>query len=218
MIELYAKESAVAPVPKAVLLWNYYDHEHVVGTHYRNYEGVRILAEANDWALLARTTMLPFIPVRTSALNFMHCPNDNLMKSYYQGPFGLLLQQEFHFEELGPESCRATVESRLSVPRLFGFLQPLFTRLMHKWFHDVWAEDMPMRERRLKLWRLGFKDFFGLDYVNNKTAGPDQPDNNRAYPLHLPVPKITNIGSVGITRPFRANEELGYGLPDLPSS
>jgi hypothetical protein len=138
------------------------------------------------------------------------------MKSFYRGPIGLVLRQDFTFEDVGPESCRVTVESRLDVPNLLGFLQPFFTRLMHKWFVDVWAEDMPMRARRLKLWQLGFKDFVGLDYVNNKTAGPSEPDSSRAYPLRLPVPKFSEIGRGGIARPFRANEELGYGLPDLP--
>lgn len=216
MIELYAKESAVAPVPRTVLLWNYYDHEHVVGTHYRHYEKVRILAEADDWALLARTAKLPFIPVRMSALNFQYCPHDHLMKSFYRGPVGLVLRQDFTFEDVGPASCRVTVESRLDVPKLLAFLQPFFARLMHKWFVDVWAEDMPMRERRLKLWQLGFRDFAGLDYVNNKTEGPSEADSSRPYPLRLPVPKFSEIGRGGIARPFRANEELGYGLPDLP--
>jgi hypothetical protein len=217
MIDLTAKESAVAPVPKAVLVWNYYDHEHVVGTHYRHYEKVQILAEERDWALLVRVTKLPFIPVRLSALNFMYSPNDNHMRSFYRGSLGLILRQDFHFEDLGPTGSRVTVESRVSVPRALGFLQPLFARLMHKWFVDVWAEDMPMRERRLKLWRLGFKDFVGLDYVNNREKGPDQPDYARLYTLRLPLPKVSNIKSSGVERPFRMNEELGYGLPELPN-
>ena len=39
---------------------------------------------------------------------------------------------------------------------------------MKKWFVKVWEEDMPMRERRLKVWKLGFVDFKGIDFINEK--------------------------------------------------
>jgi hypothetical protein len=73
-----------------------------------------------------------------------------------------------------------------------------------------------MRERRLKVWQLGFRDFVGLGYVNNKTAGPARPDVERPYPIELPVPKITAIARGGVSRPFRSSKKLGYGLPELP--
>ena len=52
-------------------------------------------------------------------------------------------------------------------------LQPLFERVIRRWFHDTWIEDAPMRVRRWKVWKLGFRDFRGLDYVNEKTAKPE---------------------------------------------
>jgi hypothetical protein len=216
MAELHAEVTTEAPFPKGLLVWNYNDHEHVVGTHYKNYESVEILAEADTWCFSKRTARLPFIPLRTSALAFSYCPSENLQRSYHQGPFGLLLRQEFHFKELGRNRTQVTVHSRVTVPRILGFLQPFFQKLMYRWFWAVWEEDMPMRERRLKVWQLGFKDFVGLDYVNNKTAAPEEPDLERPYPLVLPVPKITKIARGGVSRPFRRSEEVGYGLPDLP--
>jgi hypothetical protein len=66
------------------------------------------------------------------------------------------------------------------------------------------------------VWQLGFRDFAGLNYVNNKTAGPDQPDVKRPYPIELPVPKITGIARGGVSRPFKSSRKLGYGLPKLP--
>jgi hypothetical protein len=216
MIELHAEVSTEAPFPKGLLIWNYNDHEHVVGTHYKNYETVEILAEADWWCFSRRTARLPFIPIRTSALAFSYYPNENLQRSYHSGPFGLLLRQEFHFEELGANKTRVTLHSALVVPRVFGFLQPFFQKLMYRWFWSVWEEDMAMRERRLKVWQLGFKDLVGLDYVNSKTAAPEAPDLERPYPLELPLPKVTKIALGGVSRPFRASEEVGYGLPDLP--
>lgn len=216
MTELHAEVSTEAPFPKGLLIWNYYDHEHVVGTHYKSYESVEVIAEADTWCYSRRTARLPFISIKTSAAVFSYYPNENLQKSYHAGPFGLLLQQEFHFKELGSSRCLVTLKSRVKVPRIFGFLQPLFQKLMYRWFWAVWDEDMAMRERRLKVWQLGFKDFIGLDYVNNKTASPEKPDLERPYPIKLPVPKISDIAHGGISRPFRVSEEVGYGLPDLP--
>jgi hypothetical protein len=217
MTELYAEVSTEAPFPKGLLIWNYCDHEHVVGTHFKEYESVEVIAEADTWCFSRRTARLPFIPIKTSALAFSYYPNENLMKSFHAGPLGLMLRQEFHFQELGPSKCRVTVCSRVTVPRVLAFfLQPFFQKLMVRWFWAVWDEDMAMRERRLKVWQLGFKDFVGLDYVNNKTQPPRQPDVTRDYPIQLPVPKITDITRGGISRPFRVSEEVGYGLPDLP--
>jgi hypothetical protein len=73
-----------------------------------------------------------------------------------------------------------------------------------------------MRARRLKVWQLGFRDFAGLDFVNRRTAGPLQPNLERAYPIRLPVPKITEIARGGISRPHPPGRKLGYGLPPLP--
>ena len=64
MAELHAEVTTEAPFPKGLLVWNYNDHEHVVGTHYKNYESVEILAEADTWCFSKRTARLPFIPLR----------------------------------------------------------------------------------------------------------------------------------------------------------
>src|SRR6202035_3797960 len=122
----------------------------------------------------------------------------------------------FSLRRPGTTGIRVTVESRVKVPRILLWLQPFFHNLMRRWFYSVWEEDMEMRERRLKVWQLGFRDFVGLNYVNNKTAGPDRPDTERPYPIELPVPKITEITRGGVSRPFKSSKKLGYGLPELP--
>jgi hypothetical protein len=197
------------------MIWNYYDHEHIVGTHADHYRDVRILAEAGNWCFSQRSAKLPFIPVRMAATQFSYLTGEDRMRTFHLGPFGLVLEQDFHFEDLAPQGCRVTVESRLRVPGIFGWLQPWFHLLMRRWFYSVWEEDMEMRARRLKVWQLGFRDFVGLDYVNRKTAGPLQPDVGRPYPMQLPVPKITGITRGGISRPHPPGRKLGYGLSDL---
>ncbi len=197
------------------MIWNYFDHEHIVGTHCNHYRHVRILAEADRWCFSQRNATLPFVPIKLGATQFSYMASENRMRSFHFGPLGLLLEQDFHFEDLEPEGCRVTVESSMKVPRFFGWLQPWFHRMMRRWFYSVWAEDMEMRERRLKVWQLGFRDFVGLDYINQKTDGPPGPDRDRPYPIQLPVPKITEIARVGISRPHSPGKKLGYGLPEL---
>lgn len=213
--ELHAKFCEEVPFPKGLIIWNYLDHEHVVGTHADHYRRVRILAEADDWCFSQRSANLPFIPLGLWATQFSHMPAADRMRSFHLGPLGLLLQQDFQFEDVEPHGCRVTVESRLAVPRIFGWLQPFFHRLMRRWFYSVWAEDTEMRARRLKVWQLGFRDFVGLDYVNRKIAGPSTPDVARPYPVELPVPKITAIARGGVSRPDLPGEKLGYGLAEL---
>jgi hypothetical protein len=215
MAELRSRFSEEVPFPKGLMIWNYFDHEHIVGTHAHHYRRVRILAEADNWCFSQRSAILPFIPVKLWATQLSCLVADNRMRSLHLGLLGLLLKQDFHFEDIEPQGCRVTVESRLAVPRIFTWLQPFFHRLMRRWFYSVWAEDMEMRARRLKVWQLGFRDFVGLDYVNRKTAGPAKAEVARPYPVQLPVPKITTIARGGISRPRRPGRKLGYGRPEL---
>ena len=89
---------------------------------------------------------------------------------------------------------------------------------MKIWFVKVWEEDMPMRERRLKVWKLGFEDFKGIEYINNPNAKQDS-NIKRTYELKLPIPKITQINKNSsvktFLRRFKKSKHIGYGLPDL---
>ena len=89
---------------------------------------------------------------------------------------------------------------------------------MKKWFIDVWEEDMPMRKRRLKVWKLGFKDFKGIDYINDPNIQKNNKDT-RPYELRLPITKITHIKNSNskktFVRKFKKSKHIGYGLPDL---
>ena len=85
---------------------------------------------------------------------------------------------------------------------------------MKKWFVKVWEEDMPMRERRLKVWKLGFQDFKGIKYVNDPNIKKEN-SHIRPYEVKLPLPKVTQISEGGTKRLFKKSKHLGYGLPSL---
>ena len=89
---------------------------------------------------------------------------------------------------------------------------------MKKWFIKVWEEDMPMRERRMKVWSLGFVDFKGIDFVNKKNLKSKVPAI-RNYNLSLPIPKITheknNTKEKVFLRKVSKSKNLGYDAESI---
>jgi hypothetical protein len=211
MAMLTAKCALEMDCPKEVVVWNYYDHEHVVGTHYKYYSEFKILAERDDWCLVARYYKLPVIRLRTSSIGFMYMESPNIIRSIQHGKLGLVLDQRIQLDDLDGERCRVTCTYTLEVPGFVRVFEPLFQRVIERWFHDTWVEDAPMRVRRWRIWKLGFRDFRGLDYVNQKTAKPAGAGAYRPYPVSLPLPKTPESppGS-GYKRPFDESVEVGY--------
>jgi len=217
MATLYSKIEQEMDCPKEIVIWNYWDHEHIVGTHYKHYESVRIRAEKDNWCFSERYVKLPFIKFMLTTRNFAYLESPFLMKSFHIGKMGLVLEQDFHFKDIGQDRCLVTLENRIEVPGAFKFLEPFFKKMTTRWFYATWNEDHPMRLRRWKVWKLGFRDFTGIDYINQKTAKPaGRESENRLYPIELPVPKSTRIRQEGYTRPFSESIEVGYELPPLP--
>ncbi len=210
---LKSTSEAVAPFPKDLLLWNYWDHEHVVGTHFEHYKKVKIIRENEKECLSERTAKLPLVPFYITEQTLAKLESPNKMLVYHSTLFNLVkVKQVFDFEEIDKNNCRVTRSDFLEIPYFLKFLQKLFDIIMKKWFVAVWAEDMPMRERRYKVWKLGFKDFKGIDYVNDEKVNSNsyQRHPERDYKLELPVPKITNIKKEGSFRLFKKSKHLGY--------
>ena len=141
-------------------------------------------------------------------MGFMYLINPNHIRSYQFGKFGTRMDQDIHLEDLDKDRCRVTCEYRMNVWGILKFVEPLYRRVINQWFINTWDEDAPMRVRRWKVWKLGFKNFSGLAYVNDKQASPGPED--RTYPLELPVPKSTEITRGGYSRPFKKSTEVGY--------
>tara|TARA_Y100000768_G_scaffold241763_1_gene183197 strand:- start:2500 stop:3141 length:642 start_codon:yes stop_codon:yes gene_type:complete len=210
-IYLTSVSEAFAEYPKKLLLWNYWDHEHVVGTHFLHYRKVKILYEDEKVCYSEREAKMPFIPFYLNEKSLGVLENENRMIVWHSAIFNLIrLKQVFQFEEVD-QKCKVVRSDFLEVPSVLNFLQPMFNKIMKKWFIDVWNEDMPMRERRFKVWKLGFKDFKGLDYINDKNLKKNI-NVNRPYALKLPLPKITKIKDEGSFRKFKKSKHLGYGL------
>ena len=190
---LHSTSSAETNFPKDLLIWNYWDHEHIVGTHFDHYKKVNVIYEDEKVCFSERWAKLPFIPFYLKTTDFCIMTNETQMDVHHYALFNFIYcKQTFIFEENTPNKCKVIKHDYIQVPKFMKLLQPLFNKIMKKWFINVWEEDMPMRNRRLKVWKLGFKHFKGIDYINNPNIDKII-DNNRDYKVKLPIPKITQI-------------------------
>ena len=216
---LTSVSSANTKFPKKLLIWNYWDHEHIVGTHFEHYKKVKIIYEDDISCHSDRWAKLPYLPFYIKSTDKCKLLNNNKMEVLHTTLFNLIkCKQIFEFEENELNECTVTRYDYLEVFSFLKFLQPLFDKLMKKWFIDVWEEDMPMRERRFKVWKLGFQDFKGINYINNPEIKKEY-NSNREYELKLPIPKITQVKEDGtkktFKRLFKKSKHIGYGLSDL---
>ncbi|OGI20836.1 MAG: hypothetical protein A3B68_09910 [Candidatus Melainabacteria bacterium RIFCSPHIGHO2_02_FULL_34_12] len=195
--------------PKEVVMWNYYDHEHLVGTHYKYYNSARVLAERDDWALVYRKMKMPILPFNCSgvALQFME---NNVMKTFHKDSVGFLLEMEVHFKDLPNDKSLIKVIYKINTHPFFKILEPIFQKLFQRWFHATWVEDEPMRLRRWKVHKLGFKDFNGIDYINKKNSKPEKMEVKK-YEFKPPIKSYSTINTKdGIERLFKESIEVGY--------
>ena len=214
MAVLFSRCEKEMDCSKEVVIWNYFDHEHVVGTHYKYYNKFNIVAEKGDWTLVERFYRLPIIGLRTSSYGFMYLDNPNLIRSIQFGKLGLTMDQQIHLTDIGTDRCLVACEYRLEAPFFLKPFEGLWRRITDRWFIATWDEDAPMRVRRQQVWKLGFRDFVGIDYINRKTAKPADLPNDRRYPIELPVPKTKGRKDGTYERPFEASVEVGYPKPE----
>jgi hypothetical protein len=206
---LQAQFQADMDCPKEVVMWNYYDHEHLVGTHYKLYDRARVVAERDDWALVYRSKRMPFLPFRTAGIGFQYM-DGNTMKSFHKDSIGFFLETDIEFIDRPENRCTIRVTYHINTHPFFKLFEPLFKRLFEKWFWATWEEDAPMRLRRWKVPNLGFKEFSGVDYINKKASKPEHLDAGK-YIFDPPVRTASPIKTVqGVERPFTQSLELGY--------
>lgn len=193
--------------PKEVIMWNYYDHEHLLGTHQRLYREAKILAEKDDWALVYRRAKIPVVPFENEGIGFQYMPEPHIMRTVHKDTVGFMLDMEVHFFDLPNNRSRMKIYYNMYVPRWLKFVEPMFRIVFTSWLKNAWAEDVPMRNRRWKVHTLGFKDFHGIDWINKKQVKPSDL-NPGPYLFDPPVPSLPQIKEEGMFRPDISDVEI----------
>ena len=213
MAVLFSRIEEEMDCPKEVVIWNYWDREHLTGTHYLHYENARVIAEKGDWCLSEFEVKIPFIPLRVLTRNFAYMESPVHMRTIHIGKLSML-EQDFYFQDQGPTACKVVLENRIRLPMpewMANLLMPLWRKFSRKWFYATWIEDVPMRHRRWRVWQLGFRDFVGVDYINQKKMKPaDRGKTIRLHPVELPLKKSTPIKKEGWPRIKTDSIEMGY--------
>ncbi len=155
---------------RAAVLWNYWDHEHLVVVH-QNYTDARIIYENDTMAALLLTYRLPvFSFVKSHSLNVMVQHGPNVIKAVNIGLFGVPVLTTITIEEAPRDHSTIRITYRFFLLGWRVLLAPLLGRMIPRWNERVWQEDLPLKRRRQKVLRLGFKDFYGL---------PERPEDRR---------------------------------------
>lgn len=147
---------------RAAVLWNYWDHEHLVVVH-TSYTDARIIYENDTMSALLLTFRLPvFSFLKSHSLNVMVQHDPNVLKAVNIGLFGIPALTTIRIIEDRPDHCVLTLKYQFFLLGWRKLLAPLIARMIPVWAERVWREDLPLKLRRQKVLRLGFRDFYGL--------------------------------------------------------
>ena len=146
-------------------MWNYWDHEHITAMH-EGFERVDVLYERGDVVVhLLTLKSPPFGWPKVRTLMFMRRESEERIVCC-NTMLGMPVITTIDITE--PEPDKSDYHMRyqfilLGWRRLFA---PLFrwhlNRSVPLWNARQWREDLPIKLRRQKMLRAGFRDFKGL--------------------------------------------------------
>jgi hypothetical protein len=153
-------------VAAAVVIWNYFDHEHLTVVH-RGYTDAQVLYEKGDTTLLLVTLRVPlfrFLKSHSLSTMVVQERTDTKMRffDFNMGLFGIPSINRFDIEEIAPDRTRIVTRYKFILRSWRMLLAPLLYRMMERWNRQVWLEDLPLKLRRHKVLRHGFQDFVGM--------------------------------------------------------
>ena len=87
---LTSVSSARSKFPKKLLLWNYWDHEHIVGTHFKHYKKVNILYENDKCCYSERWSKIPYFPFYIKITDLLVLADENQFEVFHSVFFNLI--------------------------------------------------------------------------------------------------------------------------------
>ncbi|MEX0704838.1 MAG: hypothetical protein WD069_22255 [Planctomycetales bacterium] len=165
----------------AVAWWNYWDHEHVDVLHDTSYVDMQVLYEDRRMAVVLHTFRVPlFRFLKSQSISTMIMEDAETLRLYNVGLFAIPSLTTIRIREDRPDHCVFTMNYKFVLRGWRKLLAPLLGRLIARWNAQVWEEDLPLKLRRQKMLRHGFRDFVGM---------PERiADRGQAGPLEFKLP------------------------------
>ena len=155
----FQREIAVSP---AAILWNYWDHEHLYVVH-QGYTSASVLYDDEKTAVYLLKFRLPiFSFLKSDSLNMMIRVGPYEFTQFNIGLFGIPANTTISIKEIRKDYCKLTMNYRFILTGWRELLAPFLPKMIAVWNQRAWLEDLPLKLRRHKVMRLGFKDFMGL--------------------------------------------------------
>ncbi len=148
-------------VSKAVVWWNYFDHEHLDVVH-GGYKEVDVLYEKGNSFVSIYKVKAPFIPFfyfRFPVFGILHDENTYMNYSFQ---FGIDTKLTITVEEIEKDFSKIKMNYKFDLKGFKIIFYPILKFLITRWNEKVWLEDIPVKTRRQMVLRMGFKDFHGL--------------------------------------------------------
>ncbi|GEM_PF-2261600 len=180
----------------AAVWWNYWDHEHLIVVH-KGYTDAKILYENDTMGALLLTYKLPiFSWLKSQSLNIIIKHDEKVIKAINVGLLGIPIMTTVTVTEDRPDHCVLDISHKFFLLGWKQLLKPLLTIMAPKWNERVWEEDLPLKVRRTKVMRLGFKDFYGLP-----ARMEDRHREGKLEFIRIPLSKLRQV-SVNAWRKF----------------
>lgn len=201
MIVFEDKSRREVDAAAAAVWWNYWDHEHLMVVH-KNYTDAKILYENEIMGALLLTYKLPiFSWIKSNSLNIIIKHNKQVIKAINVGIFGVPVVTTVKVTEDRRDHCILDINHKFFLMGWKQVLKPLLTIMVPRWNERVWQEDLPLKVRRTKVMRLGFKDFYGLPAKRE-----DRQRTGELEFVRIPLSKLREV-SVNAWRKFSDIED-----------
>lgn len=163
------------PVSEAVGWWNQWDHEHTMVVHGESWLEGRLLYEDERTCIAFVTIRVPIFSFLTStAMNVNLKYDAHTMYTINLGLFGIPSITKIAIREDPPDHITHHTTYTFFLRGWRRLLAPLLPSMMARWNERVWQEDLPLKLRRQKMLRHGFRDFVGMPekIADRKYDGP----------------------------------------------
>jgi hypothetical protein len=156
----------------SVGMWNYWDLEHVVPLHkgFKDFTALHESSSAVAHLVSLKNPIFPILTVESLVVQLLH--DENTLK-LFNVMLGMPVLSTIKITEIRKDYSVFEMSYKYIFMGwrkiLTPIIEPVLRKLVVFWNNRQWKEDLPVKLRRQKVMRMGFKDFKGLpDKVSDR--------------------------------------------------